>query len=94
MSSYIVMKIVRLQVVIAASMKMRAFCDTASCSFVGVYRRFRGAYSLHHLGSAVIALMWEAVGTSETSVYSNQTTRRHIPQDSHRYENCLRLTKS
>jgi hypothetical protein len=29
-------------------MKMRVFCDIASCSHVEVDRRFRGAYCLHH----------------------------------------------
>jgi hypothetical protein len=29
-----------------------------------------------------IAWMMEAVRTSETSVYSNETTRRYIPEDS------------
>jgi hypothetical protein len=30
-----------------------------------------------------IITMMEAVRTSETSVYSNETTRRYIPEDSH-----------
>jgi hypothetical protein len=30
----------------------------------------------------MIALMIEAVRTFETSVYSNETTRRYIPEDS------------
>jgi hypothetical protein len=39
------------QVLTAASMKMtRAFWDTVPCSVVEVYRRFRGAYCLHHHG--------------------------------------------
>jgi hypothetical protein len=46
----------------AATMKMIAFWDIASFSLVEVDRRFRGA------------LMMEAVRTSETSVYFNQTT--------------------
>jgi hypothetical protein len=29
-------------------MKVRAFWDIAPCSFVGVDRRFSGAYRLHH----------------------------------------------
>jgi hypothetical protein len=33
--------------------------------------------------SIIIALMMEAVSTSETSVNFHQTTRRNIPQDSH-----------
>jgi hypothetical protein len=30
-----------------------------------------------------ISLMMEAVRTSETSVYSNETTRRYVPEGSH-----------
>jgi hypothetical protein len=41
---------VRFQVLTAASMKIRAFWDVAPCSLVGVDRRFRGAYCLHHQG--------------------------------------------
>jgi hypothetical protein len=59
----------------AASMKIRAFWGIAQCTLVGVDRRFRGVYCL-------IALMMEAVNTSETSVYSNDTTRRYIPEGS------------
>jgi hypothetical protein len=33
--------------------------------------------------SIIIALMMEAVSTSETSVNFYQTTRRNIPEDSH-----------
>jgi hypothetical protein len=35
-----------------------------------------------HTVSIIIALMMEAVRTFETSVYSNETTRRYIPEDS------------
>jgi hypothetical protein len=52
----------------AASMKMRSFWDIAPCSF-GVDRRFRAAYCLHHQGD-------------ETSVCSNETARRYIPEGS------------
>jgi hypothetical protein len=41
--------IVRFHVLTAESMKIRAFWDTAPCS-LGVDRRFRGAYCLHHQG--------------------------------------------
>jgi hypothetical protein len=34
---------------------------------------------------AMIALMMEVVRTSETSVYSNETKRRYIPQHSKRH---------
>jgi hypothetical protein len=53
---------VTFQILKAATMKMIAFWDIASFSLVEVDRRFRGA------------LMMEAVRTSETSVYFNQTT--------------------
>jgi hypothetical protein len=33
----------------------------------------------------IITLMMEAVRTSEISVYSNETTRRYIPEGSHFY---------
>jgi hypothetical protein len=36
------------QVLKAANMKTRVFWDIAQCSLVGVDRRFRGAYCLHH----------------------------------------------
>jgi hypothetical protein len=56
--------------------------DVAPCNLVETDRsieRFRGAYCLHH---QVIALMMEAVSTSEMSVSFYQTTRRNIPADS------------
>jgi hypothetical protein len=47
-------------------------CDVAPCSLVEIYRSFR-----------LIALMMEAVSTSETSVNFYQTTGRNAPEDSH-----------
>jgi hypothetical protein len=41
---------VRFQGLTAASMKMPPFWDIAPCSLLGVDRRFRDAYSLHHQG--------------------------------------------
>jgi hypothetical protein len=41
---------VRLQVLTAASMKLRVFWDVAPCSLIEVDWRFRGAYCLHHQG--------------------------------------------
>jgi hypothetical protein len=41
---------VTLQVLRAASMKVRAFWDIAPRSLVEVDQRFRGAYCLHHDG--------------------------------------------
>jgi hypothetical protein len=66
----------RFQFLTAVNMKMRAFWDIASCRLVGVVRRFRGAFCLHRQ-------MMEAVCTSETSVYYNQTTWRKIPKGYH-----------
>jgi hypothetical protein len=42
--------LVRLQVLTASIMKMTVFWDVAPCCLVKVYRRFRGAYCLHHQG--------------------------------------------
>jgi hypothetical protein len=64
-------------------MKIRAFWDIAPCSLVGVDWRFRCVYCLHHQGNdnwSFITLMMKAIFTSETSVYSNETTRRYIPE--------------
>jgi hypothetical protein len=44
------LKIVRFNVLMAASMKFRVL-DVAPCSQVAVDRRFRGAYCLHHQGN-------------------------------------------
>jgi hypothetical protein len=54
---------------------MTVFWDVAPCNVVQIDRRFRDAYCL------LIALMMEAVSTSETSVSFYQTTP--IPEDSH-----------
>jgi hypothetical protein len=48
-----------------------------------VDRRFRGSYC--HQENVFIALMMEAVRTSETSVNFNVTTRRNIPEESKRH---------
>jgi hypothetical protein len=61
-------QIVRLQVFMAADMKIKAFWDVVSCSLVRVDRRFRGAYCLHHQGAS--------------SVYYKETTQRYIPEGS------------
>jgi hypothetical protein len=53
--------VVRFQALTAMSLKMTVFWDIASCSLVEVYWRFRGSHCL-------IALIMEAVSTSETSV--------------------------
>jgi hypothetical protein len=68
-------------------MKIRAFWDVSPCSLIGVDRRFRRAYCLHHKGDEINALMMEAVCTSETSVYS-ETSWRCIPEDSNLHTRC------
>jgi hypothetical protein len=73
-------------------MKMAVFWDVAPCSLAEIDRRFRRTYCLHHCIRAIllIALMMEAVSTSETTVNFYQTTRRNIPEDSHlRLVTCL-----
>jgi hypothetical protein len=50
---------------------MAVFWVVAPCSLVEVYQR------------ALIALMMEAVRTSETFVNFYQTTRRYNPEDNH-----------
>jgi hypothetical protein len=57
-------------------LKMRNLWDIAPCSLVGVDLRFRCAYCL-------VRVVLEAVRTSETSVYSNETTRRNVPESSY-----------
>jgi hypothetical protein len=52
-----------------SDLKVRAFWDIATCSFVVVYRRFRGAYCFYHQSDKFTALMMEAVCTSEMSIY-------------------------
>jgi hypothetical protein len=68
--------LVRFQVLVATSMKMTAFCDKALCSLVQVHWHFGGVYCL-------IALLMEAVHTSEMSVYFYETAWCHIPEGSH-----------
>jgi hypothetical protein len=51
--------------------------DAAPCSLVEINRRFRGV----HCWALLIALMTEAVSTSEVIFY--ETTRRNIAEDSH-----------
>jgi hypothetical protein len=67
---------------------MKASWDVAQCS-LGVDRRFGGAYCIQYQGdvytpseSLFIILIMEVVCTSETSAYSNVTTRRYFPEGS------------
>jgi hypothetical protein len=48
------------------------------------------------VGSGFIALMMEAICASETSVYSNETTRHYIPEDSKlkRFHSCLKTFRA
>jgi hypothetical protein len=59
-------------------MKMRNFWNIAPDSLVGVDRRFRETFIIRAMNS----MMMQAVRTSETSVYSNETARRNIPEGS------------
>jgi hypothetical protein len=49
----------RFQVFTAASLMTTVFWDVAPCSLVEVYRRFRGAYCLHHRGGCLRTRRWE-----------------------------------
>jgi hypothetical protein len=53
---------VRFQVLTATSMKMTVFWDVVPYSLIEIYRRFRGAYCLHHQGDD------EATGVARASV--------------------------
>jgi hypothetical protein len=63
-------------------LKMTAFWAKAPCSLVKADRRFGGEYGLHQQWRwrKNGALMMDAVLTSETSVYFNETTQRYVPQ--------------
>jgi hypothetical protein len=65
------------------SEKIVAFWDIASCSLVEVDRRFTGVYCFQHYNPD------EAIRTSETSAYFNQTTPRYILERCH-HHTCLR----
>jgi hypothetical protein len=76
--------LVRFQVLTAASMKFPHLIVTHSplvCpSFTLTTDSYIPCYPFAR--DIFIALMMEAVRTSETSVYSNETTRRYIPEGS------------
>jgi hypothetical protein len=67
------MNAIRFQLLTAASMKFRVFWDVAPCSH-------------DEVASIIIAMMMEAVRTSEMSVNFNMTTWRYIPEDSQLHE--------
>jgi hypothetical protein len=92
------------EVFTAVVMKSIIFWDVTPCSLLRFNRRFRGTYRLHLQGrrkdfqqvsrclmkffSSI--LNTEAICSSETSVASQQTTRRHIPEDDTlHYQLCL-----
>jgi hypothetical protein len=68
---------------VGSLVKIGTFWDVAPCSLRRVERRFR-----------FIALMMEAVRTSETSVYSKETTWRYIPEESNIHTRCREILKS
>jgi hypothetical protein len=61
---------VRFEVLTASIIFMRIFWDTVTCSLAGAVQRFRRAVRM------------DEVRSSETSVYSSETTGRYIPEDS------------
>jgi hypothetical protein len=75
--------------------KTKVFWDIIPWS-LEVDQCFRGAYCLHHQGDGIMALMMEAVCTSETPVYS-ETILRYIPECYHlhtcRHENLNSLQR-
>jgi hypothetical protein len=69
-------------VLTSAYLKMRAFWDIAPCNLVGVDRRFRGAYCLHHHPdggsphfSNVSLLQWDY-----STLYLRKLLSSHSPQ--------------
>jgi hypothetical protein len=60
-------------------MNMTAFWDVALCSLVGSRATFKRCV----LPPSLIALMMEAMGTSETSVYFNEATQHYTPEGCH-----------
>jgi hypothetical protein len=72
-------------------MKSIIFWDMTPCSLLSYNRRFGGTYRLHLQGRAICLLVFaeiisptlkmEAICSFETSVVTQQTTRRHVPED-------------
>jgi hypothetical protein len=56
-------------------MKIRAFWGVAPCSLVGV-----DVFSEARTASIIRVIIMEALRTSETSVYSHETTQHYIPE--------------
>jgi hypothetical protein len=61
------------------------FWDMTSCSLLSFNRRFGGTYRLHLQGRR------EAICSSETSAETQQTTRRHNPDDTLHNHHCQNL---
>jgi hypothetical protein len=61
--------------------KKAALCDIALCSLVEADRSYRGVFV--SIVRAVIALVMDAVRTSETTLYFYETARRHLPESCH-----------
>jgi hypothetical protein len=73
-------------------MKSIILWEVTPCSLLRCNRRFGGTYRLHLRGrrkfqqepaseQVTVSRKMEAICSSETSVASQQTTRRHIPED-------------
>jgi hypothetical protein len=74
-------------------MKMIAFWDTEPHSLAEVDRSFRGGYCIHYQG-LIIALMKDAVRTSETTAYFDETARRCIQEGYHLHTRRRKKLKS
>jgi hypothetical protein len=63
-------------------MKSIIFWDMTPCSLLSFNRRFRGTYLACWFAEPISStLKMEVMCSSETSVETQPTTRRHIPED-------------
>jgi hypothetical protein len=65
-----------------ASMQIRAFWNTVSCSLAEVNQNFRPHTASFNEGKELTALKIETVHISETLVYFYETTQSHISKGS------------